>query len=641
MRSFPPECCGRRRSPRLGEEAVQLGLGQRVGLGAADHPVGADADLSRDLGRRPPVVARHHVDGDPRAVTGLDRRRDLRARRIEEGDQPEQAQLRLRGVGIGRHVRRVTGGERENAQTASRELLDRRRRRRTQLRRHRLVAAGAVDRRAERKQPFRRPLDGDHQSAVAAAHHAHPLAFRIERVRGDPRSRLDPRLRGGRAQRLLHRVGGPLQLVAVGHHLEQTREVAAALHRIVDAVDGPQPVDRHRVAGERPGLVGADHGRRPERLDGGQLLHQRPSPGEDTHPDGERERDRGEQPLRDVRDQQPDREDRRVGDGEPGEQPEREEQRPDADRDARDEPGRAPDLTLQRAGGGRAAPGQHGDAAQLGRRARREDDGRRIARRAFGPGEHRVGRIDQPVRGVDAAGRSDHRHRLAGQRREIHLDTAVDQPRVRRDPVALRHHEHVAGDQVDRRDCGGGAVAQDARLQRQVARQGLHRSLRLTLLKERHRSVDHDHHDDRPAQHRRAGDVGQHRGHPEQQGERVRELAQDLTRPARTSRDRQRIGSLDRQASRRLPAAEALRARPEVPQEESDRLARRPFLLRRSLLLHRTPLRRQPRPIEPGQRPRPQGLKAHPTGEASAIVQEPTTATDRRTPEWDRCSSTR
>ena len=68
----------------------------------------------------------------------------------------------------------------------------------------------------------------------------------------------------------------------------------------------------HAVLGERPGLVGADHRRRAERLDRAQALHERAALGEAPRADGERQGDRGQQPLGDVGDEQADRERHRV-----------------------------------------------------------------------------------------------------------------------------------------------------------------------------------------------------------------------------------------------------------------------------------------------------------------------------------------
>ena len=76
---------------------------------------------------------------------------------------------------------------------------------------------------------------------------------------------------------------------------------------------GVQIRDRaHPVLGQRPGLVGADDRRRAERLDRAQPLDERAAAREARHADRERERDRRQQPLGHVGDDQADREGDRV-----------------------------------------------------------------------------------------------------------------------------------------------------------------------------------------------------------------------------------------------------------------------------------------------------------------------------------------
>ena len=68
-----------------------------------------------------------------------------------------------------------------------------------------------------------------------------------------------------------------------------------------------QPRDAHLVAGERPGLVGADERRRAERLDRVEPPHDRVARRHRLHADGERQRDDGGQALGDRRDGERDR----------------------------------------------------------------------------------------------------------------------------------------------------------------------------------------------------------------------------------------------------------------------------------------------------------------------------------------------
>ena len=81
------------------------------------------------------------------------------------------------------------------------------------------------------------------------------------------------------------------------------RRVAIAAHAIV-AVRSPDPLGEHSVLGQGAGLVAADHGDRPEGLDGRQLADERVSLG---HPSGSKcqgNRHDGGQAFRDGRDRE-------------------------------------------------------------------------------------------------------------------------------------------------------------------------------------------------------------------------------------------------------------------------------------------------------------------------------------------------
>ena len=81
----------------------------------------------------------------------------------------------------------------------------------------------------------------------------------------------------------------------------------------------PDLGDLHPVLRQCPGLVGADHGRRAECLDGAQALDECVSSGQDADADCEREGDRGQEPFRNVRNQKPDREwEDGIADAKPG-----------------------------------------------------------------------------------------------------------------------------------------------------------------------------------------------------------------------------------------------------------------------------------------------------------------------------------
>jgi hypothetical protein len=71
----------------------------------------------------------------------------------------------------------------------------------------------------------------------------------------------------------------------------------------------------HAVLGESSGLVGTDDRRRSERLDRREPLDEGAAPRKRGNADSERERDRGQQTFRNVRDDQADREYERVAEG--------------------------------------------------------------------------------------------------------------------------------------------------------------------------------------------------------------------------------------------------------------------------------------------------------------------------------------
>ena len=87
------------------------------------------------------------------------------------------------------------------------------------------------------------------------------------------------------------------------------------------AVERRDRHDAHPVLGERAGLVGADHAGRSEGLDRAEPLHERAAACEDPNAERECERDRREEALGDVRDDQTDCEHRGVGEGRPASMP--------------------------------------------------------------------------------------------------------------------------------------------------------------------------------------------------------------------------------------------------------------------------------------------------------------------------------
>ena len=134
--------------------------------------------------------------------------------------------------------------------------------------------------------------------------------------------------------------------------------------------------------------------------------------------------------------------------------------------------------------------------------------------------------------GIEQVGGAGRGRRLAGQRRHVDLDRALDQPRVGGDSLALGDREDVARNEPGGVDLVELAVAEHPRLRRQVAPQRLDRALGLPLLGESEAGVEDDHDDDGD---RHRGDP-RHRSEsgraPEQQRQRMRELPRQLARPA-------------------------------------------------------------------------------------------------------------
>ena len=177
------------------------------------------------------------------------------------------------------------------------------------------------------------------------------------------------------------------RVVAVGQGLDQGgqgRIVAGADRNAIDlGLAGQQMRDPHPALGQRPGLVGADDVGRPEGLDGCEPLDERAPLGHPPDADGERERDRRQQSLRNVGDEQADREGEGVVERKPGDRgADQQEHQAGGDGDQRDQLGGGVDLLLKRAELGAHPLRERRDPAELSRHPGREDDSGRLAGRA-------------------------------------------------------------------------------------------------------------------------------------------------------------------------------------------------------------------------------------------------------------------
>ena len=188
-----------------------------------------------------------------------------------------------------------------------------------------------------------RALDVQHRAVVGAVERRHELAPGVEAEMRDARARAGdrattsaPRSRAATQEADLGRVAAMAPASSVGRvAAARTRRPARRAVRSRRPPDGrrgrrarhrrPSTVDLHAVLGERAGLVRADDVGRPEGLDRAQALDERAAAREATHADRQRERDRRQQALGDVGDEQPDREDDGVGERQPGERAERDE----------------------------------------------------------------------------------------------------------------------------------------------------------------------------------------------------------------------------------------------------------------------------------------------------------------------------
>ena len=567
-------------------------VAQPVELAADDEPdtVPDDPDLARDGDRGRAGVSGDHDHPNSRPVAAGDRVGHLRARRVEQRNEPEEDEVSLdlltalRQRSARRETRR---GCRQDAQPLGRPALAPPEDRLTLG-----VGSGRSAPSAPRIDvqramtssgaPFRwtwRPSCSSSivditRSAASKRNAFLRAASRAARVTSAPSA--------AAACSSASSVGSPalgadLGVVARGERLREAglRRRRAAAPRRARGLAGISP-DRgrlHAVLGQRPRLVGADDGCRAERLDRAQPLDERARASERPHPDRQREGDRGQKALGHVRDDQADRERERVGERKAGhERTEREEDEAGRHGDDRDQPGH-PLAPAARAGSPRARPAatalRSARAPSASRWPRRRPAPLRRCRRAA---EDEVPRLERWRARVDELRGARDRGRLAGQRGDVHLDGALEQPRIRRDAVALVEQENVAGHEQPRLDHLAPAVAQDARLRREVERERLDRALGLPLLQERERRVEQDHADDRGRQHGRPGHEREQGGDPEEEREGMGQLAEQLAGPAAAAGARELVRALGQQPPLGLAAGEALRSRPQVPQEEADRL---------------------------------------------------------------------
>ena len=134
------------------------------------------------------------------------------------------------------------------------------------------------------------------------------------------------------------------------------------------------------------------------------------------------------------------------------------------------------------------ALGERGDPAELGVHPGRVDQGAGLALDAAGPAEDQVARLERRDARVGELGVAIDGRRLAGQRRHVDLERSLEEPRVGGDPLALLDQQHVARDELGRRDPISSPVADHPCLRGEVGRKRLDRPLGLHAPGRRRRS---------------------------------------------------------------------------------------------------------------------------------------------------------
>ena len=123
------------------------------------------------------------------------------------------------------------------------------------------------------------------------------------------------------------------------------------------------------------------------------------------------------------------------------------------------------------------------------------------------------------------------RKRLARERRGVDLERAREQARVGRDGIALAYDDDVARHEDPRLDLAALPITHDHRVLWEIAAECLHGLACLLLLGERERGVECDDDDDGDRDDRAARDEREGSGTPEQEGERMRQLARKRAGP--------------------------------------------------------------------------------------------------------------
>ena len=354
------------------------------------------------------------------------------------------------------------------------------------------------------------------------------------------------------------------------------REGVVAVFEVELAERRPDANGTHPILGQRAGLVRADDGRGTERLDRGKPADESSTSCERRHADREREGDRRQEPLGDVGDDEPDREDERLVERQTGDEPgEGQERKAGDDGHERDQPRDPSHLELERARLGPTALRHRRDTPDLRPHARRDDERARLAPETGRAAEDEVARLDQRACRVVELGCAVDGLGLSRQRGQIDLERSVDEASVDRDAIALVEYHDIARHEAPGLDLQRLSVSNRRRHRREVALERFHGALGLTLLHERERRVEHDDDEDRDAEWRHPRDERKCSRDPEEERERMRDLPCELLRPPRARSALELVRAVLDKTARRLAAGEPAGTRLQVPEEELHGLAGR------------------------------------------------------------------
>ena len=390
---------------------------------------------------------------------------------------------------------------------------------------------------------LRRPLRGHPCTARIAPHRALALAHRIERIPAQALARR--RLTRGLRQRAIDRVLRGRRPVRRRRHGQHALAVA------VDAFD-PEP-----VLGQRPGLVGEQHGHRPDSLGRTQsaqehaVLRQSQTADRDEHRHEDRQLlgDRGE------RERQPVEQHLACGLA-----AEHADERHDNARRHRHDEGGARQLghrALERRG---RLPGlfyEPAQAADLGLGADRDDDPLAGACHHGAAGIEQRGPLGERRVGVDRLGPLGSRHGFPRQSGLVGGQAVgLDDAGVGGDDAAGLDEQHIADDERVDRDCGHGAIPADEGVRGAEVAQRPQCALRPYLGDRLDDADQRDHHEDRDRVAQLPEDRREHADHDQQQLEGLHDRLEQL------AEKRHGLAALGAHDNRAAPLLDLVRRQP-------------------------------------------------------------------------------